>query len=164
MPCVCQPAPFARPRFMLAAFYSPRAVTGGPPPPVNRGLMVGALFSFRRGLSPLHPVCWKCGIRGLRRGARLHPGSGTRERAGAPSALHVNLNSCLGPIGSRTTWTGSHTMPQTIIGCDISRDWLDLHALPEGKACRVANTRDDIAVWLAQLGPDPLVIFEATSG
>ena len=55
-------------------------------------------------------------------------------------------------------------MPQTIIGCDLSRDWLDVHALPEGKACRVANTRDDIAVWLAQLGPDPLVIFEATSG
>lgn len=55
-------------------------------------------------------------------------------------------------------------MPQTIIGCDLSRDWLDVHALPEGKVCRVANTRDDIAVWLAGLGPDPLVIFEATSG
>src|SRR5690606_24256428 len=113
-------------------------------------------FSFlQRGLPLCTPVCWKCGIRELRRGARLHPGSGTRERAGAPSALHVNLNSCLGPIGSRTTWTGSHTMPQTIIGCDLSRDWLDVHALPEGKACRVANTRDDIAVWLAGLGPDP---------
>src|SRR5690606_29347820 len=119
----------------------------------SRGNSGGFSRGFRRGLGSLHTVCWKCGIRELRRGAHLHPVSGTRERAGAPSASHVNLNSCLGPIGYRTTWTGSHTMPKTIIGCDLSRDWLDVHALPEGKACRVANTRDDIAVWLAGLGP-----------
>lgn len=55
-------------------------------------------------------------------------------------------------------------MPQTIIGCDLSRSWLDVHALPAGKAFRVANIRTDITQWLASLGPDTLVVFEATSG
>ena len=55
-------------------------------------------------------------------------------------------------------------MPQTIIGCDLSRSWLDVHALPEGKAFRIANTQADLAAWLASLGPDTLVVFEATSG
>ena len=27
-----------------------------------------------------------------------------------------------------------------IIGIDVSRDWLDVHCLPEGKRLRVANT------------------------
>ena len=55
-------------------------------------------------------------------------------------------------------------MPQTIIGCDLSRSWLDVHALPEGKACRIANTQAAIAAWLAGFEPDTLVVFEATSG
>lgn len=55
-------------------------------------------------------------------------------------------------------------MPQTIIGCDLSRSWLDVHALPAGKAFRVANAPADLAAWLARLGPDALVVFEATSG
>ena len=55
-------------------------------------------------------------------------------------------------------------MPQTIIGCDLSRSWLDVHALPAGKASRVANTPAAIAAWLAGLEPDTLVVFEATSG
>ena len=55
-------------------------------------------------------------------------------------------------------------MPQTIIGCDLSRNWLDLYALPEGKASRVANTSDAIACWAAALPADTLVVFEATSG
>lgn len=55
-------------------------------------------------------------------------------------------------------------MPQIIIGCDLSRSWLDVHALPAGKAFRIANTPADIAAWLADLEPDTLVVFEATSG
>lgn len=55
-------------------------------------------------------------------------------------------------------------MPQTIIGCDLSRDWLDVYALPEGKAYRIANTQTAIADWLASLEPRTLVVFEATSG
>jgi len=55
-------------------------------------------------------------------------------------------------------------MPQIIIGCDLSRSWLDVHALPAGKALRVANTQAGIAAWLANLGPGTLVVFEATSG
>lgn len=55
-------------------------------------------------------------------------------------------------------------MPQTIIGCDLSRSWLDVHALPEGKAFQIANTLSAITAWLADLGPDTLVVFEATSG
>jgi len=51
-----------------------------------------------------------------------------------------------------------------IIGCDLSRCWLEAYALPAGKAFRIANTQTDIAAWRDSLGPDALVVFEATSG
>ncbi|OAG75611.1 transposase [Acetobacter malorum] len=55
-------------------------------------------------------------------------------------------------------------MPQPVIGCDLSRAFLDLCDLPSGRMQRIPNTRDAIAEWAETLTPDVLVVFEATSG
>lgn len=55
-------------------------------------------------------------------------------------------------------------MPQPVIGCDLSRAFLDLCDLPSGQTQRIPNTRDAIAEWTETLAPDILVVFEATSG
>ncbi|ATJ89789.1 hypothetical protein HK16_03045 [Acetobacter senegalensis] len=55
-------------------------------------------------------------------------------------------------------------MPQPVIGCDLSRAFLDLCGLPSGRMQRIPNTRDAIAEWAETLTPDVLVVFEATSG
>ena len=56
----------------------------------------------------------------------------------------------------------SHTR---IIGIDVSRDWLDIHCLPDGQRSRLPNT-DDGHARLAELAHsmDALVCFEATGG
>ncbi|MCQ9156311.1 IS110 family transposase, partial [Acidomonas methanolica] len=56
------------------------------------------------------------------------------------------------------------TMPQSVIGCDLSRAFLDLCDLPAGRMQRIPNTRDAIAEWAETLTPEKLVVFEATSG
>jgi transposase len=58
----------------------------------------------------------------------------------------------------------SFTMPLIVIGCDLSRAWLDIHALPEGARSRIENTPFGIARWVAGIDPGALVVFEATSG
>lgn len=55
-------------------------------------------------------------------------------------------------------------MPQNVIGCDLARGWIDIHALPSGAAARIVNTSRDAARWAASLPADTLVVFEATSG
>ena len=55
-------------------------------------------------------------------------------------------------------------MPQPVIGCDLSRAFLDLCRSPSGVTQRVANTPDAIATWVDTLERDVLVVFEATSG
>lgn len=52
-----------------------------------------------------------------------------------------------------------------IIGIDVSRDWLDIHVLPDGKRLRLPNTNEGHArlVDLAQ-SVGVLVCFEATGG
>ncbi len=55
-------------------------------------------------------------------------------------------------------------MPQPVIGCDLSRAFLDLCALPSGQTLRIPNTPDAIAAWAAEIEGDTLVVFEATSG
>lgn len=55
-------------------------------------------------------------------------------------------------------------MPQAIIGCDLSRAFLDLCDLPSGRTQRIPNTCDAVAEWVETLAPDILVVFEATSG
>ncbi|MDQ1229526.1 transposase [Sphingomonas sp. SORGH_AS_0879] len=55
-------------------------------------------------------------------------------------------------------------MPQPVVGCDLSRAFIDICQLPSGKTGRIANTPDDIGVWLDTLDHDVRVVFEATSG
>jgi transposase len=55
-------------------------------------------------------------------------------------------------------------MPLIVIGCDLSRAWLDIHALPGGARSRIENTPSGIAGWVAGIDPAALVVFEATSG
>lgn len=55
-------------------------------------------------------------------------------------------------------------MPQPVIGCDLSRAFLDLCDLPSGRMQRIPNTRDAIAEWAETLTPEKFVVFEATSG
>ncbi|MEM1362289.1 MAG: hypothetical protein AAGF94_11305 [Pseudomonadota bacterium] len=52
-----------------------------------------------------------------------------------------------------------------IIGIDVSRDWLDIHCLPDGKRLRMANKlegHDQGAQLALELGA--LVCFETTGG
>lgn len=52
-----------------------------------------------------------------------------------------------------------------IIGIDVSRDWLDVHCLPEGRRLRLPNTgigHNRLAEQARSLGA--LVCFEATGG
>ncbi|MCC0032581.1 MAG: IS110 family transposase [Brucellaceae bacterium] len=55
-------------------------------------------------------------------------------------------------------------MPQIIIGCDLSRDRIDLHCLPEERFSQIANAKPDIAAWADSLDPSTVIVFEATSG
>ncbi len=55
-------------------------------------------------------------------------------------------------------------MPQTIIGCDLARGWIDTHALPSGATARIGNAKRDLTRWIATLPEDGLIVFEATSG
>ena len=55
-------------------------------------------------------------------------------------------------------------MPQPVIGCDLSRAFLDIFHLPGGRTERVANILDAITTFLDRLDRDVLVVFEATSG
>jgi len=55
-------------------------------------------------------------------------------------------------------------MPQAVIGCDLSRAFIDVFRLPAGTAGRIANTIETIAAFLDELDHDVLVVFEATSG
>ena len=54
-------------------------------------------------------------------------------------------------------------MTRNHIGVDLSKDVLDICDPRRGEA-RVANEPAAIAGWLAGLGPDDLVVYEATSG
>jgi transposase len=55
---------------------------------------------------------------------------------------------------------------EKIVGIDVSKDWLDAHALPSGRAERFANDHaglDALIAWLKPLGAD-VVALEATGG
>mgnify|MGYP001796168649 CR=1 FL=1 len=52
-----------------------------------------------------------------------------------------------------------------IIGIDVSRDWLDIHCLPDGKRLRLPNTLEGHARLVDLAKPvSALVCFEATGG
>lgn len=54
-------------------------------------------------------------------------------------------------------------MTRNYIGVDLSKDTFDVHDPLRGKA-RIANEPPAIAGWIAGLGPDDMIVFEATSG
>jgi transposase len=55
-------------------------------------------------------------------------------------------------------------MPQIIVGCDLSRAFLDI-CIDAGKTTsRIENTTTGIAEWAGTLATGALVVFEATSG
>jgi transposase len=55
-------------------------------------------------------------------------------------------------------------MPQAVIGCDLSRAFIDICELPSGRIGQIANTPDTIAAWLDTLDHDVRLVLEATSG
>jgi transposase len=55
------------------------------------------------------------------------------------------------------------TLTEFYIGCDVSKDWLDLYEKATGTAHRVPNTAHAIAAVLARQPPGATVVFEATS-
>jgi transposase len=54
------------------------------------------------------------------------------------------------------------SIPQTFIGIDISKAFLDTFDDSTGQLGRVANTDSDIAAFLNGLAPGTTVVFEAT--
>lgn len=54
-------------------------------------------------------------------------------------------------------------MPRNHIGVDLSKDVLDVCDPRRGEA-RIANRREEVVRWLENLGPEDVVVFEATSG
>lgn len=55
-------------------------------------------------------------------------------------------------------------MPQTVIGCDLSRAAIDVCTLPSGKTDRIENTPEALAAWVGKIEGEVVVVFEATSG
>lgn len=55
-------------------------------------------------------------------------------------------------------------MPQIIVGCDLSRAFIDVCINPGRTTSRIENTKPGIAEWITALDTSALVVFEATSG
>lgn len=54
-------------------------------------------------------------------------------------------------------------MARNYIGVDLSRDWIDIFDPTRGTA-RLANTDAALGAYLGKLGPQEMLVFEATSG
>ena len=54
-------------------------------------------------------------------------------------------------------------MTRNHIGVDLSKDFLDV-CDPRRGAARVPNRPEEVGGWVAGLGPDDVIVFEATSG
>lgn len=55
-------------------------------------------------------------------------------------------------------------MPQIIVGCDLSRAFIDVCINAGRTTSRIENTKPGIAEWITALDTSALVVFEATSG
>lgn len=55
-------------------------------------------------------------------------------------------------------------MPQIIVGCDLSRAFIDVCINAGRTTSRIENIKPAIVQWLGTLDPSALVVFEATSG
>lgn len=45
-------------------------------------------------------------------------------------------------------------MPQAVIGCDLSRAFIDICELPSGRTGQIANTPETMTAWLDALDHD----------
>jgi len=54
-------------------------------------------------------------------------------------------------------------MTRNYVGVDLSKDAFDVHDPLRGEA-RIANEPPALAGWIAGLGPDDVIVYEATSG
>lgn len=55
-------------------------------------------------------------------------------------------------------------MPQIIVGCDLSRAFIDICPDAGRTTSRIENTKPGVTQWADTLDPCALVVFEATSG
>lgn len=55
-------------------------------------------------------------------------------------------------------------MPQIIVGCDLSRAFIDVCINAGRRTSRIENTKSGITQWIVTLETSALVVFEATSG
>lgn len=55
-------------------------------------------------------------------------------------------------------------MTQNYLGIDLSKEWLDIHDPRSGEDSRCANSPTAIRRFLSRLGPEDVIVFEATSG
>jgi transposase len=55
------------------------------------------------------------------------------------------------------------TLAENRVGCDVSKNWLDLYETATNRAHRIPNTAPAIARLLARLPPGTTVVFEATA-
>jgi transposase len=56
------------------------------------------------------------------------------------------------------------TMPQTFVGVDVSKHWIDAHHLSTGRGERVAAAPAALRAFAASLGGDAFVVCEASGG
>ena len=58
----------------------------------------------------------------------------------------------------------NHTLETAHLGVDVSKDWLDVHELPSGRAGRFENNRKGFKAFRSWVGGGPvgLVLFEST--
>lgn len=58
------------------------------------------------------------------------------------------------------------TRSYSVIGIDVSKEWIDAHSLPDGQSWRVENDPAALAEWVAQLPKKAvsLALMEATGG
>ena len=115
----------------------------------------------RRKDPPL--VCLGCGTVVSRRGARPPLGHHPVWEQGSPP-LGLQPEQLLGPTTSPHDMDRSLTMPQIIVGCDLSRAFIDVCINAGRTTSRIENIKPAIAQWLETLEPSALVVFEATSG
>ena len=53
----------------------------------------------------------------------------------------------------------------TVLGIDLSKNWLDAYLLPQGRSWHVENDPDSLAKWVSELPPGiSLVVMEASGG
>lgn len=54
------------------------------------------------------------------------------------------------------------TLPNTYIGVDVAKDWIDVFTASDQRFARISNRRDQLMKWAKGFAGDVMIIFEAT--